>query len=63
MIKTIQQYAIENNTSQQNVRNKKRLPIVDLPIFALHKGEYIPVGKQKFIEIENNSIENQQLTK
>jgi len=52
MIKTIQQYAIEKGTSPQNVRNKKKLPIIDLEIFALHKGQYIPVGKQKFIEVE-----------
>lgn len=63
MIKTIQQYAIDKGTSQQNVRNKKQLSIVDLPIFALHKGVYVPVGSKKFVEIENNSTENQQLTK
>lgn len=63
MIKTIQQYAIEKGTSQQNVRQSKKLPIVELPIFALHNGEYIEVGTQKFIEVENLVTDNQQVNK
>lgn len=58
MIKTIQQYAIEKGTSQQNVRQSKKLPIVELPIYALHKGEYIEVGTQKFIEVEDQKSGN-----
>lgn len=49
MLKTIQQYAIEKGTSQQNVRNKKKLNIVDAPIFALYNGVYYPVGVKKFV--------------
>lgn len=63
MITTIQKYAISKGTSQQNIRNKKNLPLVECPIYALHKGEYIPIGKQLFIEIENNLSENQQVIK
>ncbi len=50
-LKTIQEYALEKGTSQQNVRNKKRLTILDLPIYVLYKGEYQPVGKKKFVEV------------
>lgn len=63
MLKTIQEYANLKGTSQQNVRNKKSLPIVDLPVFALYKGEYLPIGTKKFVECENNSNENQQVIK
>lgn len=63
MIKTIQQYANEKSTSQQNVRQSKKLPLVELPMFALYKGEYIQFGTQKFVEIENNLPENQSVTK
>ena len=51
MLKTIQEYAIEKGTSQQNVRNKKKLKIVDLPIYVLYKGEYLECGKKKFVDV------------
>lgn len=51
MIKTIQQYATEKGTSQQNVRNKKKLKIVDLPIYALYNGEYLHIGVKKFVDV------------
>lgn len=53
MIKTIQAYAIEKGTTPQNVRNKKKLPLVKLKIYAKHKGIEIEVGEQMFIEVEN----------
>lgn len=58
-IQTVQEYAISKGTTTQNVRNKKKLPLVELPIFALYKGEYIPLKKQIFVECENISPENQ----
>lgn len=63
MLKTIQEYANEKGTSQQNVRNKKSLTIVNVPIFALYKGEYLSIGTKKFVDVENNCTENQQLIK
>lgn len=51
MIQTIQKYALSKGTSPQNVRNKKKLPLVKCKIFALHKGQYIEVGEQMFVEI------------
>jgi hypothetical protein len=51
-IQTIQKYAISKGTTTQNVLNKKKLPLVKLPIFALHNGKYIEIGKQMFIEVE-----------
>lgn len=63
MIQTIQQYAISKGTSSQNVRNKKNLPLVECRIFALHKGEYIDIGKQLFVEVEDFVAENQQVIK
>lgn len=62
MIKTIQQYAADKGTSQQNIRQSKTLPIVKLPVFVLYKDKYIQIGEQKFIEIENNFIDNEQVT-
>lgn len=48
-LKTVQQVAIERGTSQQNVRNLKSIEIVDCPVFAMYKGKYFEVGKQKFV--------------
>lgn len=55
MIKTIQQYALEKGTSQQNVRQSKTLPLVDLEVFVEHQGERKIIGKQKFI-IDNEVV-------
>lgn len=63
MIKTVQQYALSIGTTPQNVTNKKSLPLVKCPIYALHKGEYIFVRDQIFVEVENNSTENQSVIK
>lgn len=63
MLKTIQQYAAYKGTSQQNVRQSKTIPIVELPMFALYKGEYVLYGTQKFVECENNLTDNQQVAK
>lgn len=62
-IKTVQQYALSIGTTPQNVTNKKSLPLVKCGIYALHKGEYIYVKDQTFVEVENNSPENQSVTK
>lgn len=63
MLKTIQQYAADKGTSQQNVRQSKTIPIVELRMFALYKGEYVPHGTQKFVECENLLPDNQQVVK
>jgi|GEM_PF-6596342 hypothetical protein len=60
MIKTIQQYANEHRTSQQNVRQSKKIPMIDCPIYAMYGGEYIHIGYQKFV-IENKLSDNQQV--
>jgi len=63
-LKTVQQYAWSIGTTPQNVTNKKSLPLVKCPIYALHKGEYIPLDKEQiFVEIENNLPKNQAVTK
>ncbi len=63
MIKTVQEYALSIGTTPQNVTNKKSLPLVKCPIYALHKGQYIYVKDQTFVECENNSPENQSVAK
>lgn len=62
-IKTVQEYALSIGTTPQNVTNKKSLPLVKCPIYALHKGEYIYVKDQTFVEIENKATKNQRVTK
>lgn len=56
MLKTIQKYANEIGTSQQNVRQSKKLHIVECPIYAMYGGEYIHVGSQKFIVTDNQEV-------
>lgn len=63
MIKTIQQYALEKGTSQQNVRQSKKIPFVKLDTFVEYKGEKIRVGEQIFIECENKVPDNQVVVK
>jgi hypothetical protein len=62
-IKTVQDYANMKGTSPQNIINKKSIPLVTCGIYALYKGEYIHLKDQKFVEVENNEAENQQVIK
>lgn len=62
-IKTVQQYALSIGTTPQNVINKKSLPLVKCGIYALHNGKYIYQKDQTFVEVENNSPENQSVIK
>jgi len=59
MIKTIQQYAIEKGTSQQNVRQSKKISFVKLDTFVEYQGQKIKIGEQLFIEDKNNVSDNQ----
>jgi len=45
----LHEYAKLKGLSKQAVYASKTLPIVELDLFVMHKGERIPVGKQKFI--------------
>ena len=58
MIKTIQQYAIEKGTSQQNVRQSKKIAFVKLDTFVEYQGKKIKIGEQLFIEDKNNLSDN-----
>lgn len=62
-LKTIQQYANEKGTSQQNVRQSKKIPFVKLDTFVEYQGVKIKIGEQTFIECENNSPDNQTVVK
>lgn len=63
MIKTVQEYALSIGTTPQNVTNKKSLPLVKCPIYALHRGEYVYVKDQIFVDCENNSTDSQLVKK
>lgn len=62
ILKTILQQAKDTGKTQQNIRQSKTKPPVECPIYAMYNGEYIHIGYQKFIVIENNCIDNEQVT-
>lgn len=62
-IKTVQAYALSIGTTPQNVINKKSLPLVKCPVYALHNGDYVYLKDQTFVEVENNNAENQSVKK